>query len=135
MDDLISRQTAIDAMCKLMKSWFGGDTKDEQEEIKWIINHLPPAQLEQQWIPTSERLPEPEDGYMEDEYVLISKKPSKISGSKWSVTIAIRTADPRSGKIQWRDSGFGVIQDDEVLAWMPRPKPYQEGNQDAGVSK
>lgn len=77
------------------------------------------AQPEPRWIPVTERLPE-------DEYVLISKKPSKITGSKWSVDIAIRTADPRSGKIQWRDSGFGVIQDDKVLAWMPRPKPYRE---------
>lgn len=78
----------------------------------------------QRWIPVSERLPE-------DEYVLISKKPTKISGSKWSVAIAIRTADPRSRKIQWRDSGFGVIQDDKVLAWMPLPEPYKgEGEQD-----
>ena len=73
----------------------------------------------QEWIPVSERLPE-------DEYVLISKKPTKISGSKWSVAIAIRTADPRSRKIQWRDSGFGVIQDDKVLAWKPLPEPYKE---------
>ena len=72
-----------------------------------------------QWIPCSERLPE-------DEYVLISKKPTKISGSKWSVAIAIRTADPRSRKIQWRDSGFGIIQDDKVLAWMPLPDPWKE---------
>ena len=74
---------------------------------------------ELQWIPCSERLPE-------DEYVIISKKPTKLSGSKWCVDVAIRIADPRSGKIQWRDSGFGVIQDDKVLAWMPRPKPYKE---------
>lgn len=73
---------------------------------------------ESKWIPVSERLPE-------DEYVLISKKPTKISGNKWSVAIAIRTADPRSRKIQWRDSGFGVIQDDKVLAWMPLPEPYR----------
>ena len=73
----------------------------------------------QQWISCSERLPE-------EEYVLISKKPTKLSGSKWSVAIAIRTADPRSRKNQWRDSGFGVIQDDKVLAWMPLPEPYKE---------
>lgn len=72
------------------------------------------------WIPcTPETMPE-------DEYVLISKKPTKISGSKWSVAIAIRTADPRSRKIQWRDSGFGIIQDDKVLAWMPLPECYRD---------
>ena len=88
-----------------------------------VIEKLPSAQPEQRWIPCSERLPE-------DEYVLISKKPTKISGDKWNVTIAIRTADPRSRKIQWRDIGFGVIQDDKVLAWQPLPQPYQEGEQD-----
>ena len=76
-------------------------------------------QEQDRWIPCSERLPE-------DEYVLISKMPTKLSGSKWSVGIAIRIADPRSGKIQWRDSGFGVIQDDKVLAWRPLPEPFQE---------
>ncbi len=74
------------------------------------------------WIPCSKKLPSDS----EDEYVLISKKPTKISGSKWSVAIAIRTADPRSRKIQWRDSGFGIIQDDKVLAWMPLPEPWKE---------
>jgi len=89
------------------------------EDVARIINDMPTIpQLE--WIPcTPESMPE-------DEYVLISKKPSEMSGNKWSVAIAIRTADPRSRKIQWRDSGFGIIQDDKVLAWMPLPEPYEE---------
>ena len=33
-DDTISRQAAIDAMCELMRHWFGGDPKDEIREIK-----------------------------------------------------------------------------------------------------
>ena len=71
------------------------------------------------WIPcTPGTMPE-------DEFVLISKKPTKISGDKWNVTIAMRTADQRSRKIQWRDIGFGVIQDDKVLAWMPLPPVYR----------
>ena len=95
-----------------------------QEAPKEILDahRLAIAALEKQeqdrWIPVTERLPE-------DEYVLISKKPSKLSGSKWSVAIAIRTADPRSRKIQWRDSGFAVIQDDKVFAWRPLPEAFQ----------
>jgi hypothetical protein len=89
----------------------------------------PSAQPELMWIPVSEEMPENEE-IPENEYVFISKKPTKISGSKWSVGIAIRTADPRSGKIQWRDSGFGVIQDDKVLAWMPLPQPYKAESED-----
>lgn len=122
MSDLISRQAVFDALIekgqnskryKLGENW-----ELNLPEIIEAINAIPSAESEQKWIPCSERLPE-------DEYVLISKIPSKISGSKWSVDIAIRTEDPRSGRIQWRDSGFGVIQDDKVLAWMPLPEPYR----------
>ncbi len=84
-----------------------------------------PSRDDAEWIPCGERLPE-------NDYVLISKKPTMISGDKWSVAIAIRMADPRSGKIQWRDSGFGVIQDDKVLAWMPLPTPYRGGGDENG---
>lgn len=101
-------------------SWAIGKTLEKQiADNKEATQMAIDALEKQRWIPCGERLPE-------DEYVLISKKPTKISGSKWSVAIAIRTADPRSRKIQWRDSGFGVIQDDKVLAWMPLPEPYQE---------
>ena len=97
-----------------------GNGKYEYVEVvyKDDIDNAPTIEP-QKWIPVSERLPE-------DEYVLISKKPTKLSGSKWCVTIAIRMADPRSRKIQWRDIGFGIIQDDKVLAWMPLPDPYEK---------
>ena len=98
-----------------------GDTMPEHMDLEYkgakIDFHCRPM-----WIPCSERLPE-------EEYVLISKKPTKISGDKWCVTIAIRMADPRSRKVNWRDTGFGVIPDDNVLAWMPLPERYQEGGE------
>ena len=126
--DCISRQAAISIPLtpKGLRKYQTCNLDDAYNEgwgdYQACVSQLPSAQLEQRWIPVSERLPE-------DEYVLISKMPTKISGSKWSVAIAIRTADPRSRKIQWRDSGFGVIQDDKVLAWMPLPKPYKEGGE------
>ena len=118
MTDYIERQAAIDAVLEL----------DTTHRVSWrdavidMIDAMPSADVQPvvHWISCSERLPE-------DEYVLISKKPTKISGDKWCVTIAIRMADPRSRKIQWRDTGFGVIPDDNVLAWMPLPERYQEG--------
>lgn len=121
--DCISRKEAIKELEELNVISFyelNEHSREAYREMKQMLKELPPTQPEQKWIPCSERLPE------EEEYVLISKKPTKISGSKWSVDIAIRTSDPRSGKIQWRDSGFGVIQDDKVLAWMPLPEPYSE---------
>ena len=92
--------------------------EEEKEAMLLAISALE-KQEQDRWIQVTDRLPE-------DEYVLISKKPTKLSGSKWSVGIGIRTADQRSGKIQWRDSGFGIIQDDKVLAWKPLPEPYTE---------
>lgn len=93
---------------------------DDGEYWGYSIAQIESAQtvdMSNMWIPVSRELPE-------DEYVLISKKPTMLSGDKWCVTIAIRMADPRSRKIQWRDAGFGVIQDDKVLAWMPLPTIY-----------
>ena len=123
-DDTISRQAAIDAFGLSEKTRkYGGDHSGYDTrmlyEIQDTLESLPAVQPETHWIPCSERLPENE------EYVLISKKPTMISGYKWSVAIAVRMADLRSRKIQWRDTGFGVIQEDKVLAWMPLPASYK----------
>lgn len=117
MDDLISRQAAIDKFKILLSRREYVRCTDEAKErvASGFFADIPSAK---QWTPCSERVPE-------DEYVLISKKLSKISGDKWCVAIAIRMTDPRSGKVNWRDTGFGVIQDDKVLAWMPLPEPYE----------
>lgn len=116
-EDAISRQEAVKEAKELFDS---GECYADKFCIISMLNSLPSVHVQPgRWIPCSERLPE-------ENYVLISKKPTKLSGSKWCVTIAIRTADPRSGKICWRDIGFGAIQDNEVLAWMPLPEPYKK---------
>ena len=89
-----------------------------------VIETISELEPEPHWIPCSERLPE------DDVYVLISKKPSPISGNKFSVTIGMRYINRRSKKAEWRDSGFGYLSDDKVLAWMPLPSPYlREGEE------
>ena len=85
-----------------------------------VIETISELEPEPHWIPCSERLPE------DDVYVLISKKPSPISGNKFSVTIGVRYTNSRSHKTEWRDSGFGYLSDEKVLAWMPLPSPYRE---------
>ena len=46
-DDSISRKAAIDAMCELMRHWFGCNPKDEIKEIKRELDKLPAVQPEQ----------------------------------------------------------------------------------------
>ena len=56
MDDLISRQAAIDAVKRL--SLGETDAMRLAMRIGDYLERLPPAQPEQRWIPCSERLPE-----------------------------------------------------------------------------
>ena len=81
-DDLIYRKAVLDMLDKWIlrakhpcnKSHYNSGEIDAYESVARDIVELPPAEPEQKWIPVSERLPE-------DEYVLISKLPTKISGS------------------------------------------------------
>ena len=84
---------------------------------------LSSAQPEQRWIPCSEKLPE------EGHDVLITKEPFKIKGYEQEVIKAKRSIDPRSGKIEWWSPEFGTLTNKAVLAWMPLPEPYREGDQ------
>lgn len=116
MDDLISRQDAIETIRKLPNAgihWFVS-----VEEVFDALLKLPSAQPEQRWIPCSERPPE------EECYVLITKEPFKIKGYEQEVIKAKRSADPRSGKIEWWSPEFGTLTNKAVLAWMPLPGKY-----------
>jgi len=118
MDDLISRQAAID--------FIDAGHLVNPNEPRWsdneVVNFLksrPPAQPEPEWIPCSERLPEV------GTYVLVSKKSLGFRSNLPNVCTAHRSHDPRSGKEEWNDMLFGKLDDDDVLAWMPLPSPYQ----------
>ena len=117
MNDLISRQDALD-WCK-KDDWGTPDERWRPEsEYGRYIETLPTA--EPQWIPCDERLPEKDDyksciecldgavwyftenGTMGLGYYYKSTK-------EWSTTDDLKT-------------------DGKVIAWMPLPKPYKEGD-------
>lgn len=114
MNDLISRQAAIDALA----GW----------KISPIV--LAPVPSEPQWIPCSERLPEdsgdylvcPSDGVIEDysdcRDVMIMPYDADCEAFGWWT----ERYDPIS--LGFVDSDFNEF---EVLAWMPLPEPYKEG--------
>ena len=123
MDDLISRQAAIDALefgityAKVFNKETGevkelfSEANEELRKAVERIKQLPPAQ---QWIPVSERLP-----FVDGEYLvtLTDKDGEWVSTAQWNTTFGGRWQDvfPDDG---YRDIG-------NVIAWMPLPEPYK----------
>ena len=104
MDDLISRQGAIDTVEFLheqINEWIEDAIED--------INSLPDAQSELHWIPVSKRLPEIARRVLvtlSDGHVMVAEY---YSIERW-------TLEPTGHQ-------FGYDKE-IVLAWMPLPKPY-----------
>ena len=120
MDDLISRQAAIDAVQQHRESVLGKYEYDEgvafvyaaaHNHIINVIKQLPSAQ---QWIPCSERLPDIHEEVLTcDNY-----------GTQRVYTLT-RISDDVIG---WEnDYGFYQFLED-VQAWMPLPEPYKGEN-------
>lgn len=105
MDDLISRQQAIDALIE----WYGYEPSDIGA-FENIIDKLPSAQPEPRWIPVSERLPEPRVD------VWVNSDIGQIQGY-YEEHVGVWYASFGQGR-----DYLELI----VNAWMPLPEPYKE---------
>lgn len=105
MDKLISGQAAIDAIDVLKRNYPPSCFEELCKAVDIAIAALS-AQLEQRWIPCSERLPD------NDESVLISNR-NGVTKAWWN------------GRF-WES--IAVKKYKTVTAWMPLPEPYKEGN-------
>lgn len=110
MDDLISRQAAIDAIEEMQMPIMRSELPKEQlvftgmSEALRAIKNLPSAQ---QWIPCSERLPEESDTYI-------------VSG-QWSSGRASVGECYYSTEDRYFDAAWNF----DVKAWMPLPEPWK----------
>lgn len=96
------------------------------EQWKKIVN-APTIEPEQQWIPSSERLPEKE-GKVIVTYVPFAKMPSVVCVAKYSDPSGVGKPCFWIGEIG--KNSFENISK-QVPAWMPMPERYQEeGEQD-----
>jgi len=118
MDDLISRQAAIDAArkCRVIEVTPAYILIDKSE-IMTELMCLPSARPEHQWIPCSERLPEKYIGQWlcctSDGDVIILPYDTPGDGTKECVFY------------EW-DGDEYFYQIFDVVAWMPLPEPYRE---------
>lgn len=109
MDEMISRQAAIDAINHICPVDTEYDcTLLDRVDVRCVLSDLPSAQPEPRWIPVEERLPEVgkfvlvTDMYLDD------------------VTIARFDGAWEDQHGNW--SSFGC-----VTAWMPLPERYRGG--------
>ena len=136
MDDLISRQAAIDAFLteltererkNLLHTW---STVEVKYFVVDMLEKLPSAQPEQRWIPCSERLPEE---YGEFLVTMTEKAKAKDLGFDIDETYIRKMRYNSNG---WQlprhiPSWINEAVKDEVLAWMPLPEPYGEEKRNA----
>ena len=132
MDDLITRQAAIDAIEKAMcEDGFRSSTGLIHKTTAYeIIRHLPSAQPEQRWIPFKTRplTKEEKEEHPEWDGILDCKLPD--DGQRILVSVSVRGHESvqydefYTDDGSYLDSGYEIGT--EATAWMPLPEPYKE---------
>lgn len=127
MDDLISRQAAIDAAMKDVSDKRTHDFNAGATRAANRIKLLPSVQPEQRWIPVTERLPD-EDYWTGANFQYSADVLMTVYNAEDEETIIDygHTADGS----WYSDTTDGLVPPWwEVLAWMPLPEPYKEGEE------
>lgn len=104
--DLISREEAIKAITKYCTLY---DLRDLFADIEGLPTAL-------RWIPVEERLPE------EDVEVLVCDKDGDMQVADYCYSTELE------GAVIWFTRGKCF---EEIVAWMPLPEPYKEGEDEA----
>lgn len=112
MNDLISRQAAIDAADRADYTGLAvEDVKKVTDEVVKELKQLPSVQ-EQRWIPVTERLPNGQ------EEVIVSCHDTSGDGSFDYTSSGWTTTDGEYWIVDNEINHF-------VVAWMPLPEPYK----------
>ena len=112
MNDLISRQAVMNALCDSCELFKNGEQtcRSKCEEYHFLAT-LPSVKNKGEWIPVSERLPE------EEEEVLCQLSDDSC---------AVLYMQDNWGQMEWVDGQMGTGTYD-VIAWRPLPEPYKGG--------
>ena len=126
MDDLISRQAAIDGKISIQRANGVEIYSDEAVPVEYL-KALPPAQPEQRWIPCSERLPEIKQHVLLSCYgrVIYGRMISKDGNSGYPV-FEICDSVGEKRPIVLETTVHSKFTTSRIIAWMPLPEPYRE---------
>lgn len=132
MDDMISRQEAIDAIMDEVEPFAiveAGTTcvigiGVNNADVVRVLEQLPPAQPEKRWKPCSERLPERQNPVL----VYVAPYNDENEECIGYVGMAYYTHSVNNGYWCGTDGNvygaIGIIHDPSY--WMPLPEPYTE---------
>lgn len=132
MDDLISRQAAIDGLSKLRPRMIDtyekdGDTflKVRAYDVNDMLEGLPSAQPEPQWIPCERELPE-EYGEYQITWITSASKNKRFIGICECEITSVWDEDHGRFKVEWLlDDYIKAYPDVKVLAWKPLDEPWR----------
>ena len=134
MNDLISRQAAIDALHMHLMYRMGTDSNKKRLD-EWI-NNLPPAQPETNcseipngWIPIKAHpaTEEERESCPDIDYWLDCEMPD--DGQEILVTVKHKNWIGVEKDVCYVDSEYSLESGydwDDIIAWMPLPEPYKE---------
>ena len=117
VNDLIGREKAINTAHSMRKVCDTDNIDDYHDLIVAALKDLPPSQ---HWILCSERLPE------EDGQYLITVKYKHVNDNY---------EDIYAEHGEWYDSRWDMFcfghcgEVEDIIAWMPLPEPYEDGEQ------
>lgn len=117
MNDLISRQAAIDLFPNDVLEWDTLNGYIAPHVARRLIEQLPPAQPEPHWIPVSERVPE--------DYVDVLVWFEYFRYGNYNRMYATHGIGNYSKEYNsWAINHETGWKDLHVFAWMPLPEPY-----------
>lgn len=122
MSDLISREDAIEAIEQLWdwQTVDGIQTSTALRQVIRDIKNIPSAQRKGEWIPCSEMLP--------------NKHTDVLTYCEEADLIEIQSLesfydeDNRIDELHWENQTGYWQNFYEVIAWMPLPEPYKDGD-------
>ena len=126
MDKLISRQAAIDSLNDEFTIIGKTNAIAVQDYIRRVNNRLRDLPSAQQWIPVTERLPEPNQLVGKTrKYYLIQNEYGDMLTASYNKTVL--------GFIYWEQMYDIEPLHDKVIAWMPLPEPYRKEIEDGEI--